>query len=60
MKKSIAIFSAAGFAPAALRFCLSSILRIGNIRYLEPVCEAAAADLGQNHAVVGVGGMNDL
>lgn len=50
MKKSIAIFSAAGFAPAALRFCLSSILRIGNIRYLEPVCEAAAAVVGSGYA----------
>ena len=50
MKKSIAIFSAAGFAPAALRFCLSSILRIGNMRDLEPVCEAAVAVVGSGYA----------
>ena len=53
------MFRVAGSFPLHGRF-LFQIFIIGDIRNLEPAGEAAAADLGQNHAVVGIGGMDDL
>ncbi len=59
MKKTTVIYRAAGELLPHGRF-LFQIFIIGDIRNLEPAGEAAAADLGQNHAVVGIGGMDDL
>jgi len=53
------VFRVAGELLPHGRF-LFQIFIIGDIRNLEPAGEAAAADLGQNHAVVGIGGMDDL